>query len=202
MVRNRPVVLSDGRYLLPAYHETGHDPESVGPDSTSRFFRFDPKTNAWTRAGDIHSPRGNIQPAVVEVSPGRLVAYCRRGGDYSPATRGFLVRSESTDAGTTWAPGQDSPFPNPNAAVDFLKLQSGRLLLVYNDCFHGRTPLTVALSSDGDRTYPVKRNLADGPGDFGYPLALQARDGTIHVVFTSEQRSVVNHVVFDEAWIK
>lgn len=202
MVRNRPVVLADGRYLLPAYHETGHDPEAVGPDSTSRFFRFDPKARSWSRAGAIRSPRGNIQPAVVEVAPGRLVAYCRRGGDYLPATRGFLVRAESADGGSTWTEGRDSTFPNPNAAVDFLRLASGRLLLVYNDCFHGRTPLTVALSSDGDRTYPVKRNLAAGPGgDFAYPIALQARDGTVHVVYTSDRRAVVNHATFDEAWV-
>src|SRR4051812_35014946 len=35
MVRNRPIVLADGTYLLPCYHETGHDPEAVGPESTS-----------------------------------------------------------------------------------------------------------------------------------------------------------------------
>ena len=27
MVRNRPIVLKNGDYLLPVYHETGHDPE-------------------------------------------------------------------------------------------------------------------------------------------------------------------------------
>ena len=43
MVRNRPIVLNDGDYLLPIYHETGNDTESVGPDSTSLFLRFDPK---------------------------------------------------------------------------------------------------------------------------------------------------------------
>jgi predicted neuraminidase len=59
----------------------------------------------------------------------------------------------------------------------------------------------VALSSDGDRTYPHKRNLAEGPGDFAYPIAFQARDGSIHVVYTSEHRTVVNHAVFDEAWV-
>ncbi len=118
-----------------------------------------------------------------------------------PATRGYLVRSESKDGGKTWSEGKDSPFPNPNAAVDFLKLQSGKLLLVYNDCFVGRTPLTVALSADHDATYPLHRNLADGPGDFGYPQALQTRDGKIHVVYTSEGRKVVNHAVFDEDWI-
>src|SRR5262249_40512759 len=201
MVRNRPVGLPAAPSPLPASHETGHDPEAVGPDSTSLFLLFDPKARAWIKSGPIRSPKGNIQPAPVELEPGHLVAYCRRGGDYSPKTVGYLVRAESRDGGRTWTEGVDSKFPNPNAAVDFLKLRSGRLLLVYNDCFHGRTPLTVAFSSDGDKTYPVKRNLAEGPGDFGYPQAFQARDGSIHVVFTSERRTVVNHAVFDEGWV-
>lgn len=203
MVRNRPIVLADGTYLLPAYHETGRDTESVGPDSTSLFFRFDPraKNPGWIATGPIRSPRGNIQPAVVELEPGRLVAYCRRGGDYRPETRGYLVRAESRDGGRTWGDGVDSEFPNPNAAVDFLRLRSGKLMLVFNDCFHGRTPLTVALSSDNDRTYRVKRNLVEGPGDFAYPTAIQARDGSIHIVFTSERRTVVNHATFTEEWL-
>ena len=203
MVRNRPIVLADGTYLLPAYHETGHDQEAVGADSTSVFFRFDPraKVKRWEQLGSIRSKNGNIQPAPLETIPGHLVAYCRRGGDYSPKTRDFLVRAESTDGGKTWSEGLPSVFPNPNAAVDFLKLKSGRLLLVYNDCFVGRTPLTVAISADGDRTYPTKRNVADGPGDFGYPQAFQARDGKIHVVYTSEKRTVVNHATFDEDWV-
>jgi predicted neuraminidase len=202
MVRNRPIVLSDGQYLLPAYHETGHDTENVGADSTSVFFKFNPKTKVWTQAGRIRSPKGNIQPAPVEVEPGRLVAYCRRGGDYDPKTVGYIVRSESHDGGMTWTEGKDSAFPNPNAAVDFLKLRSGNLLLIYNDSFNRRTPLTVALSRDNDKTYPLKKNLAGGNNDYGYPIAFQARDGTIHVVYTSEHRKVVNHAVFDEDWVK
>ena len=35
MVRGRPIVLKNGDYLLPIYHETGNDPEFVGPASTS-----------------------------------------------------------------------------------------------------------------------------------------------------------------------
>jgi predicted neuraminidase len=201
MVRNRPIVLADGHYLLPVYHETGHDPEFVGPDSTSLFLRFDPKARTWTESGRISSPKGNIQPAVVEVSDRDLVAYCRRGGGYDPKTVGYLVRAESHDGGRTWSEGRDSTFPNPNAAVDFLKLRSGRLLLVYNDSMRGRTPLTAAISGDLDKSYPFKRNIAEGPGAFAYPIALQARDGKIHVVFTSERRTVVNHAVFDEEWV-
>ena len=40
MVRNRPIVLKNGDYLLPVYHETGHDPEKVGAESTSLFLRY------------------------------------------------------------------------------------------------------------------------------------------------------------------
>ena len=43
MVRAHPIVLEDGDYLLPIYHETGTDPESVGADSTSLFVRYDPQ---------------------------------------------------------------------------------------------------------------------------------------------------------------
>lgn len=205
MVRNSPIVLADGQYLLPLYHETGNDIELSGPDSTSVFYRYDPKAKSkrWTELSRIKSVKGNLQPSVAELKPGHLIAYCRRAGDYLPATKGYLVRAESHDGGKTWSEGVDSPFPNPNAAVDFLKLKSGRLLLVYNDCYHGRSPLTVALSSDNDKTYPRRRNLAKAPnGDFAYPVAFQAHDGKIHVIYTSDRRAVINHAVFDEDWIK
>jgi predicted neuraminidase len=202
MVRNRPIVLTSGDYLLPAYHETGHDPERVGPDSTSLFLRYHPATATWTKTGPIRSRRGNIQPAVVQLTDRDLIAYCRRGGDYHPDTVGYIIRAESHDGGETWSQGKDSSFPNPNAAIEFLKLKSGRLLLIFNDSTNRRTPLTAALSSDQDRTWPVRRNIKIGVGDFGYPSAFQARDGRIHLVFTSDRRSVINHAVFDEAWIK
>jgi predicted neuraminidase len=202
MVRNRPIVLASGEYLLPAYHETGHHTEMVGPDTTSRFFRFDPATKRWEQTGRIQSRKGNLQPAVVEIAGGHLIAYCRRGGDYKPTTDGWLVRAESHDGGRTWTEGQDSRFPNPNSAVELLKLRSGNLLLVYNDSMTARTPLTAALSMDQDRTWPVRRNIAEGQNAFAYPIGFQATDGLIHIVYTSDKRTVVNHAIFDEAWIQ
>jgi predicted neuraminidase len=201
MVRNRPIVLKCGDYLLPAYHETGHDPEKVGADSTSLFLRYDASKRLWTRTGPIRSPKGNIQPAVVELDDNHLIAYCRRGGDYDPKTVGYIVRAESRDGGLTWSEGKDSAFANPNAAVEFLKLKSGRLLLIFNDSMTRRTPLTAALSNDSDKTWTSRRNIREGEGDFGYPSAFQARDGRIHLVYTSDRRTVVNHAVFDEDWV-
>ena len=201
MVRNRPIVLADGDYLLPVYLERGDDTESVGAASTSLFLRYQKSAGTWRQTGAITSPRGVIQPAVAEISPGHLIAYNRRGGGYGPTTDGWMIRSESRDGGWTWSPGRDTTFPNPNAAVEFLKLKSGNLLLVYNDTMVGRTPLVAALSTDGDRSYSHRRPIATGPGDFAYPIALQARDGTIHLVFTSDGRRVVNHAVLTEAWL-
>jgi hypothetical protein len=60
--------------------------------------------------------------------------------------------------------------------------------------------LTVALSTDGARTFPYKLDLQSAPnGDYGYPMALQTRDGRIHVSFTSDERTVVRKAVFTES---
>lgn len=199
MVRSQPVNLANGDILLPAYHETGHDTESVGPDSCSLFFRFDSKKHTWTETNRITSRIGNIQPAVAKLSDDHLVCYCRRGGDYSARPDGRIVRSESRDGGRTWSAGTETEFKNPNAAVDFLRLKSGNLLLIYNDSLGERTPLTAAISTDGDKSYPHRRNLIEGKdGDYGYPYAVQTADGKIHLIFTAHGRSTIYHAVFEE----
>ena len=40
MVRSQPILLMNGDFLLPIYHETGHDQEMVGPESASLFAPF------------------------------------------------------------------------------------------------------------------------------------------------------------------
>ncbi len=60
-------------------------------------------------------------------------------------------------------------------------------------------PLTVAISTDNDKSYPHRRNIVNKPGDTAaYPVAIQTRDGKIHVVYTSQDRQVVNRAIFDE----
>jgi len=201
MVRGRPIVLSDGDYLLPVYQETGHDTEFVGPDSTSLFLRYEARNKQWRQSGRIRSAYGNIQPAVVEPAPGHLLAFCRRGGGYGPSSRGYIIRSESHDGGRTWSQGVETEFPNPNAAVDLIKLRSGRLLLIYNPSMSERTPLAVALSEDQGQSFPYRKNLAEGRDSFAYPYAIQTRDGRIHVVYTSAGRRIINRVIFDEEWV-
>lgn len=199
MVRSRPITLSDGHYLLPIYHETGADTEKTGADTSSLFLRFDPRSKQWSRSNKVYSRMGNLQAAVVELQPGRLLALCRRGGDYEPGDDGYVVRTESIDGGRTWSPGTETDFPNPNASVELIRLKSGNLLFIYNHSMNDRTPLTAVLSEDGGKSWKRKMQLAEGPGDFAYPTALQTRDSKIHVTYTSNERTVIRHATFDES---
>lgn len=203
MVRNLPIVLENGDYLLPVYHEIGNDPELTTPECTSFFMRYDPRSRVWTESNRVKSRLGNIQPAPAVISGDYLVAFCRRGGDYEGRPDGWMVRTESRDGGKTWSGGVDAPFPNPNAAVDFLRLQSGHHLLVYNDSFSERTPLTVALSVDGAKTFPHKWNLLAQPnGDYAYPTAIQTRDGQIQIIYTDERKKVMRAIFREDAVVR
>lgn len=203
MVRGLPILLNDGDYLLPVYHETGEDREGTPADTCSYFLRYNPKTKTWSESNRIFSANGNLQPAPAQIDDNYLVAYLRPGGNFDPDPKRFVLRSESRDGGRTWSRGENSQFPNPNSAVDFIKLRNGHLLLVYNDTnIDDRMPLTVAISTDDDKTYPHRRNIVNKPGDTAaYPVAIQTRDGKIHVVYTSEERQVVNRAIFEESAI-
>jgi len=100
--------------------------------------------------------------------------------------------------GYAWSDAVETKFLNPNSAVDFIKLQNGHLPLVYNDNMNDRTPLTVAVSTDDDNTYPYRRDIARGDNSFAYPDAIQSRNGKIHIIYTTNSRTTIMHAVFDE----
>ena len=203
MVRGRPMVLSNGEYLLPIYDETGHHTEFTGPDTTGLFLHFNTKTDIpalrWRMSEPIRWRKGVLQPAVVEVEKDHLLAFCRPGGGFEPRNDRYVLRSESHDGGWTWTTAENTEFPNSNTAVDLLKLSNGHLLAVYHDSMTRRSPLTVAISTDGGRTFPHRTNIAEGADSYAYPYAVQTRDGKIHVIATSERRSVIGRYSFDES---
>jgi predicted neuraminidase len=201
MVRSQPIQLIGGDILLPIYHETGHDKESVGPDSASLFARRNKTSNEWSFTKKIHSRIGNIQPSVVQCDANYLLAFCRRGGGYGPMPDGFIVKTESHDGGLTWSPGVDTEFPNPNSAVDLIRMRNGHLVLIYNDNSEGeRMPLTLRVSMDNGKTWPHVRNIVNKPGDTAaYPFIIETADGRIHGVYTSEERTVINHFTLEES---
>ena len=201
MVRGQPIVLNNGDYLLPIYHETGEDRERSAEDTCSYFLRYNPETHQWKETNRIHSPEGNLQPQAVQLTDTDLFCFMRRGGGYEPTTEGWMLRSSSSDGGYTWTDAERTEFPNPNSAVDLIKLHNGDLLLVYNDNMNDRTPLTVAVSKDNGKTWPFKRNIAGGDNSFAYPYAIQANDDKIYIVYTTNNRTSIMLAAFEEAAI-
>lgn len=201
MVRGKPIVLMDGDYLLPLYHETGEDREKVGSDTVSYFLRCDPQTNVWTETNRIRSPQGNLQPQVVQLTEKDLICFMRRGGGYGPESRGHVLRSESHDGGHHWSDAVETEFRNPNSAVDVEKLKNGHLVLVYNDHDYLRTPLSIAISADQGKTFPYRRHIGGGDNTFAYPYIIQTRDERILVLYTTNSRTTIMLAEFNESAI-
>jgi hypothetical protein len=192
MTRAHPQVIAGGRILVPLYHDGF---------STSLFAYSDDSGATWATSPPLVGG-GNIQPSIVVRQDGSLVTYMRDNGP--PPKR--LLMSESKDRGATWGPVKDSLIPNPGSGADVIRLKDGRWLYVGNDTEEGRHRLALWMSSDEGRTWPARRALeeaAPGTDSFGYPSAIQARNGRIHVSYSVRTKAGGNirHAELDPSWI-
>lgn len=187
LVRNHPIVLQSGRWLLPAYVQGVY---------ASQFWASDDDGRTWW-PGDAYLtlPENNLQPAVVERSDGSLFALARRSGDAA-----YTWAMESTDCGRSWSLHVRDDLPNPNSGLDLLRLTTGEFVAAYNDSATTRTPLVVALSTNEGRSWSSARIIADGPPQLSYPSLVEAPDGTIHCTY-SDDLTAIAVVSFNRAWL-
>ena len=108
--------------------------------------------------------------------------------------RVFEIWSE--DSGRTWGELTLTALPNPSAGTDALKQAYDNNSIQYNHTAKGRSPLNVAVSSDGVAWHAALK-LEDSPGkEFSYPAVIQTSDGLVHITYTW-QRKRIKHVVID-----
>ena len=188
--RCKPTTLPSGRVLLPLYSDTY---------SISIMAISDDGGESW-RASKPLVGFGNIQPAVLRRADGTLVAYMRENG---PMDR--IRVAESKDDGVTWGPVGIIDLPNPGSGLDAVRLASGAWAIIYNDTARDRNSLAVSLSEDEGRSWKLKRHLERQPrGSFHYPAIIQARDGTIHAVYSyfTDGGKSMKHAAFNEEWVR
>lgn len=71
---------------------------------------------------------------------------------------------------------EPTKLPNPDPAICAISLTYDRHVLAYNQSTTSRTPLVVAVSSDG-LTWRDTLTVANGRGEFSYPaLTFDGRD--------------------------
>ena len=98
---------------------------------------------------------------------------------------------------TTGRPGPvlvDIPKDITTMSTEFLYPETVSMRS-YNPVTKGRTPLSVALSTDGLKWKKIL-DLETEPGEFSYPAIIQAADGKVHILYTWKRKTIA-HVEFD-----
>ena len=184
-IKNKPVQLANGDVLA------GSSTESNGWQV--HFERTSDAGATWSATPPLNDGQeiGAIQPSLLFHPGDRLQAVGR-------TRQGKIFETWSADQGRTWSPLALTTLPNPSAGIDAVTLRDGRQLIVYNHTATGRSPLNVAVSTDG-RAWQAALVLEDAPGqEFSYPAVIQTRDGMVHVTYTWH-RTRIRHVVIDPA---
>ena len=187
-IKDKAIQLPDGAILSPS---------SVEGDGGWRVHieRSTDNGVTWTRGSDLPNDQFKaIQPTFLVHAPDNIQMLCRTEQD-------VLAQSTSHDEGKTWSPLQATSLPNPNSGVDAVTLRDGRNVLVYNptkreDPIKGRTPLTLAVSTDGEHWSDVLTLENDYDGQYSYPAVIQLHDGLIHITYTWRRKNI-KYVVVD-----
>ena len=179
-IKNKPIQLADGTLLCPSSSE--HAGWRAHIESTPDLGK------TWRRSVLLNDgiEFGAIQPTILAYGPNKLQALCR-------SRQGKITEVWSEDQGRTWSAMRATALPNPNSGIDAVMLKDGRALLVYNHTAQGRTPLNVAVSSDGI-AWKAALVLEDQPGEYSYPAVIQTADGLVHITYTWK-RQRIKHVV-------
>lgn len=211
--RDPMVVLHDGSWLLPL---TSIAASASGKTSEADYSVTEISSNqgATWKECIMAGSQGKIQPSVISLAPGRLLAFFRS------RARDFIYSSTSSD-GCTWSPAAPTVLPNNDASIQAFRLHDGHLVMAFNNSSRNtangglRKPLSVALSLDGGKTWPYVRNIEEGRPGYGlaeqtpkqpgreaysYPSVIETRTGEILVAFTY-RRQTIKVVSITERWI-
>ncbi len=187
-VKNRPLILPDGRLLCGSSTETQH--------GWRVHFELYP-ANDWT--GQRHEPE--VVPPLLAGKEGIQPSFLVLSSDYQRLQ--VLTRENGTtrseDGGRTWSQVETSPIVTSRGLhVVTTKRRWHFLAFNSND---RRTPLSLARSRDGKKWETVLPELRkDGNKTMDYPTIMQSADGKLHIVHTYG-RHFINHLVLDTDYV-
>jgi predicted neuraminidase len=156
----------------------------------------------WTAPAPTELPNNNSSIQATALSDGRLAMVLNpvRAGVDTP--RRLSLYDEIDDEGLADTQSQVEEAP--------VEDESGGRRAVWGT---PRAPMTLALSADGGRTWPMRRDLETGDGycltnnsreglnrELSYPSVHQTPDGMLHVAFTYHRRAI-QYVTVDPSWV-
>lgn len=178
IMMNKPTVLSDGTWLIPAA-------TWMLTDNSAKALASVDDGKSWTLRGAVHVPekeRSPDEPMIVERKDGSLWMLVR--------TKYGIGESTSVDRGKTWSPLTPSLIKHATARFFIRRLSSGNLLLVKHGPISKRTDRShlMAFISKDDGMSWSSGLLLDQRHGVSYPDGQQTPDGTIWMVYDFNRR--------------
>jgi predicted neuraminidase len=224
-IRQPMIVLSNGDWLLPIFHclpvagETWHGQNDISAVKISS-----DRGRTWSEH-PVPESRGAVHMNVLERRDGSLLALFRsRYADN-------IFAASSEDGGRTWSKPETTELPNNNSSIQCRALADGTFALVFNNICAApsiraeargapiwgvpRTPLSIALSHDEGKTWPLIRDIEVAPTpppelntdkqdrrgrELSYPTVTGDTEGRINVAFTYF-RKAIKFVRFSPDWV-
>ena len=243
-IRSPIVVLGNGDWLLPIWRCTKPPSGAwTGDLDTSSVMISSDRGRTWTEHA-VPGSTGCVHMSIVDLRNGRLAALFRsRWADWIYGSRSSDGGRTWTEPTPTELPNNNSSIQAVRLANDHLAMvynhssaadATDRRLSLYDDIGGGedlapaappatgrsafwgapRAPMTLAVSADAGRTWPVRRNLEVGDGycmtnnskdrlnrEFSYPSICQTADGHLHVTYTY-WRQAIKYVRVAEDWAR
>ena len=181
-VKDKPILLSDGRWLAGSSIERRNGVNDVFVDASPDDGR------SWQRSEMVpldhasFSGPGVIQPTLWESRPGHVHMLVR-------SSCGRICRSDSADGGRTWAALYTTSLANNNSGIDATRLPDGTLALAYNPVGTNRgrrNPLVLSMSDDNGDTWPRTITLepeGDEKEEYSYPAVIP-HEGGVSLTYT------------------
>ena len=199
-----------GRLVIPAYHRLT---EHKGSSPYAHVFYSDDHGKTWQVGGTLGPESCECQ--VAETANGGLIINARnhwwRTGK-KPERAGKRIVARSSDGGQTWSkPTLDAALIEPTCHASLLRYSwpgdgtPSRLLFANPaatpTAYWGgpRHRLTVRLSYDDGRTWPVSRLVE--PGTAAYSALARLPDGKIGVLYESGGYRHLTFAAFDLEWL-
>ena len=185
-----------GRLIFPAY--------SRQPDQDySHLLSSNDHGKTWQISSSAAAMVNECQ--VAELKDGSLMLNMR-----SYRKKGCRAVATTSDGGKTWGPiVDDTQLPEPTCQASFIRytdVRDGftrdRLLFVNPANTSQRVNLTVRLSYDEGKTWPISKVIAPGPS--AYSCLTVLKDGTIGLIYENGRTSPYERLTFarfDLQWL-
>ena len=196
-----------GRIVIPAYHRLTANKSGA---SRAHVFYSDDHGKSWKIGGvtGLHTNECQVVETLVGGKPGLLLNarnhWARSGGKPGLAGKRIVVRS--TDAGASWGePEFDAALIEPTCQASLFRhsfassARRGRVLFA-NPAAKSRSHVTLRLSYDEGRTWPVAREVYAGSS--AYTALEVLPDGDVVVLFERDGYSKLTLARLSMKWIE